>query len=86
MSFSLAVKSGDYSGCGAGSLTVVASLVVEYGLLGSQASVVAACGLSSCGSQTLEHRLNSCGAWLSYSTAGVIFPEQGLDLCLLQGR
>ena len=29
--------------------------------LGVQASVVAACGLSSCGSRALEHRLSSCG-------------------------
>ena len=28
-----------------------------------QASVAAAQGLDSCGSQALEHRLNSCGAW-----------------------
>ena len=27
-----------------------------------RASVVVACGLSRCGSWTLEHRLNSCGA------------------------
>ena len=31
--------------------------------LGSWASVVAACGLSSCDLQALEHRLSSCGAW-----------------------
>ena len=31
--------------------------------LGTQASVVVACGLSSCGSRALEHRLISCGAW-----------------------
>ena len=30
--------------------------------IGAQASVVAACGLSSCGSQALEHRFSSCGA------------------------
>ena len=30
--------------------------------LGLRASVVAACGLSSCGSQALEHRLSSCSA------------------------
>ena len=30
--------------------------------LGTQASVVAAHGLSSCGSQALERRLSSCGA------------------------
>ena len=28
----------------------------------AQESVVAARGLSSCGSQALEHKLNSCGA------------------------
>ena len=31
--------------------------------LGAWASVVAAHGLSSCGSWALEHRLSSCGAW-----------------------
>ena len=30
--------------------------------LGAWASVVVACGLSSCGSRALEHRLSSCGA------------------------
>jgi len=30
---------------------------------GTQASRIAARGLSSCGSWALEHRLNSCGAW-----------------------
>ena len=30
--------------------------------LGTRASVVVACGLSSCGSRALEHRLSSCGA------------------------
>ena len=30
---------------------------------GMRASVVAAHGLSSCGSQALEHRLNSWGIW-----------------------
>ena len=31
--------------------------------LDAQASVVAARGLSSCGSWALEHRLGSCGSW-----------------------
>ena len=44
-------------------LIVVASLAVEHQALGMQASVVAACRLSSCGSRRLEHRLSSCGAW-----------------------
>ena len=43
-----------------GRLTAVASLAVEHGLWGARASVVAVPGLSSCGSQALEHRLGSC--------------------------
>ena len=31
--------------------------------LGARASVAVACRLSSWGSQALEHRLSSCGAW-----------------------
>ena len=46
-----------------GLLIVVTFLVAEHGLSGMWASVVAAHGLSSCGSQALEHRLNSCGTW-----------------------
>ena len=58
-------------------LIMLASLVVEHGLHGSQASVGAACGLNSFGSQTLGHRLSSCGAWLCYSVAHGIFPDHG---------
>ena len=36
---------------------------VEHRFQGAQPSVVVACGLSSCNSQALEHRLSSCGAW-----------------------
>ena len=39
-------------------LIAVASLIVEQRLEGSQASVVVAHVLSSCGFQALEHRLN----------------------------
>ena len=39
---------------------VVAASPVEAGALGAQASGVAPCGLTSRGSQALEHRLNSC--------------------------
>ena len=63
MGFSLAVMSGGHSPvvvCRV--LTGVSSRVAELGLKGVQASVVAAQGLSSCGSWALEHRLNSCGA------------------------
>ena len=42
-------------------LTVVASLVAKHGLQDTQASVVEACGLSSCSSWAQEHRLDSCG-------------------------
>ena len=46
-----------------GPLIAVASLVADGAwALGVWASVVVACGLSSCGSQALEHRLSSCGA------------------------
>ena len=44
-------------------LIAVASLVVENGLQDMWAPVVAVRGLSSCGSWTREHRLNSCGLW-----------------------
>ena len=37
--------------------------VAEHRLSGARASVVVARELSSCGSLTLEHRLNSCGKW-----------------------
>ena len=40
-------------------LIAVSSLVVEHRFQGAWASVVAAHGLSSCGSQALEHRLSS---------------------------
>ena len=46
-------------------LSVVAFLAVEHDLKGMQASVPVAHGLNSCGSQALEPRLNSCGAWAS---------------------
>ena len=46
-----------------GLIIAVASLVAEHGLyLGAWASVVVACGLSSCASRALERRLSSCGA------------------------
>lgn len=34
-------------------------------------------GFSSCGSQTLEHRLSSCGTW-----SQLLLTNQGLNLCL----
>ena len=38
-------------------------LLLQAQARGTQASVVAAHGLSSCSSQVPEHRLSSCGAW-----------------------
>ena len=43
-------------------LIAVASLCCGAQALGARASVVVACGLSSCGSWALERRLSSCGA------------------------
>lgn len=62
--FSLAVVSRGYAiVVVSGLLTVVACLFTVHGLQGTWASLLAACGLSSCGSQALWHRLNSCGTW-----------------------
>ena len=43
-------------------LIAVAALVTERGLLGLQASVVVALGLSHCHSWALGHRLSGCGS------------------------
>ena len=64
-----------------GLLTAVASLVSEQGLRGSWTSEVAARGLGSCGSQSLEHRLNGSG--ISCPSTGGILPDQGSNPCLL---
>ena len=63
---------GAFSSCGErgllfvalrGLLIAVASLVVcRTQALGMWASVVVACGVSSCGSRALERSLSSCGA------------------------
>ena len=47
--------------------------------LGTWASVVAACGLSSCGSQALERRLSSCGAWAQLLRGMWDLPGPGLE-------
>ena len=55
MGFSLVAESGGYLlDAGPRLLTAVPSLVAEHGLLGTQASAVAARGLSSCGSWPLS--------------------------------
>ena len=42
-------------------IIVASSFVAEHGFWGTRASIVGANGLSSCNSQALEHRLDSCG-------------------------
>ena len=60
---SLVVASGGYSLVAVrGFLMVVASLIMDQGLSGTWASVVAAHRLIHCSSLAVEHRLSSCGA------------------------
>ena len=51
--------------------------------LGTQAWVASARGLSSYCLQAPERRLGSCGAWVLLPRACGIFPDQGLNLSLL---
>ena len=74
---------GDYSSLQCLAFPLQWPLVAKQGLQGMQASVVATHGLSSCGSQALEHRLTSYGAELNCSAACGILPHQGLNPCLL---
>ena len=55
---------------------------VEHRLQGSQASAVVACGLNSCRSQALKHRLSSCGT--KCPVAHGTDPDQALNWCLLR--
>ena len=45
-----------------GLLVAAASLLMERGPQGPQASVVAQRGIRSCGPQAVEHRLDGCGS------------------------
>ena len=47
--------------------------------LGAQASVVVACGLSSCGQRALERRLSSCGARAQLLRSMWDLPRSGLE-------
>ena len=51
--------------------------------LGSQVSVVAALGLSSCSSRALDHRLSSCGSWAQLLHGMWISLDQGWNPCPL---
>ena len=66
-----------------GLLLACCSLVVEHGLSGVEASVVVACGLRSCNSWALEHRLN-CGQWAWLLLGMWVLPE--LNSCLLHSQ
>ena len=80
MGFSLVVESKGYSPIGLpGLLSAVASLIVEHGLEGPQASVVTACGLTSCGSWSLEPTVVEHGLICSMTRG--IFLRQGLISC-----
>ena len=61
LGFSLVAESRGYSLVVVHRLLTVMALLVEPGLSSAQAAGVAAHGLGSCGSQALEHRLNSWG-------------------------
>ena len=66
-----------------GLLIEVASFVAGYELLGTWASVVVVHGVSSFSSQSLEHRLNSCGPWASLLCSVWDLPGPGIKPCLL---
>ena len=58
---SLVVASGGYSSLWCTGFSLQWLLLLGARVLGAWASVVVACGLSSCGSWALERRLSSCG-------------------------
>ena len=60
-------------------LIMVAFSVVEYRPEGSWVSVVAAHGLSHCGSQALEHRLSSCDTGASLLHSMWELPGSGIE-------
>ena len=76
-------QAGLLSSCGMRTSLATASLVAEHRLQDEWASVVMAHGLSSWGPQTLQHRLNNCGARLNCSEVCRTFPEEGWNQCLL---
>ena len=67
--FSLAAASGGYSSLRCAGFSLQWLLLLRstgsrrtgFSSCGTWASVVVACGLSSCGLRALEHRLSSCG-------------------------
>ena len=56
-------SSGEWARCGVRASHCGGFSCYGAWALGTWASVVVACGLSSYGSWALEHRLSSCGTW-----------------------
>ena len=64
-------------------LIAVAFLLVECRFQDMWASVVAACGLRSCGSWAPKYRLNSCGTQAQFLRDTWDLPEPGIELMSL---
>ena len=61
------------------SCSVMASHFSGFSCCGAWASVVMACGFSSCGSQALEAKVNSCGAWAKLLWGMWDLPRPGIE-------
>ena len=81
--FFLVVVSGDCSLVEVHGLRIVVASRCKAQILVAQASAFVACGLSNCSSCVLEHWLGSCGHWPSCFMGCGIFPDQGLNPCVL---
>ena len=81
--FSSCCEWGLLSSCGAWASYGCGFSCCRARLQGMWASAVAAHGLSSGGSWTLEHRLNICGTRLILLLACGLFLDQGSNPCLL---
>ena len=81
--FFLVGASGDYSLLWCIGFSLLWLLVSQQGLQGAQASVAAACGLGSSGSQGLEHRLNQLWCTCLVAPRHGTFPDQASNPCIL---
>ena len=86
--WAFSLVAGGYSLVSVPELLIVAASVVELWLWGVRASVVAAGGLSSCGSRTPEYRLSSCGTRAWWPCGMWDLPGPGIEplSSALQGR
>ena len=76
---SLVAASGGYSSLRCTGFSLRWLSCCKAWALGTRASVVVACGLSSCGSRALEHRLRSCGARAQLLRSMWDLPGPGLE-------